>query len=169
MRRVSGHQGGNGPDAGAGAGMQLDDAAMILGRADFFEICDAEQRRVLAHASERRRHRPGTVVYRSGEVPDGAHVLISGTVATTRDGGEDNPFLIHNQGAVLGAMALVLASPRPVTVKAIDAVETLFVPRAAFMALCQRQPELAARAAERIKGDLGLYLSAIDKGKPRAG
>ena len=40
-------------------GMQLDDAATILGRADFFEICDAEQRRLLAFASERKKFRPG--------------------------------------------------------------------------------------------------------------
>ena len=43
--------------------MQLDDAATILGRADFFEVCDAEQRRLLAFASERKRFRPGATIY----------------------------------------------------------------------------------------------------------
>ncbi len=38
--------------------MQLDDAATILARADFFEVCDAEQRRLLAFASERKRTGP---------------------------------------------------------------------------------------------------------------
>lgn len=147
--------------------MQLDDAATILGRADFFEVCDAEQRRLLAFASERKRFRPGAVIYTSGETPEGAHVLISGTVATTRDGGEDNPFLIHDSGAVLGAMALVVAKPRPVTVKAIDAVETLFVPRTAFMKLAQQYPDLAQRAADRIRRELTGYLGAIEQLKPR--
>lgn len=142
--------------------MQLDDAATILGRADFFEICDAEQRRLLAFASERKRYRPGTVLYNSGDVPEGAHVLVSGTVATTQDGLEDNPFLIHESGAVLGAMALVVAKPRPVTVKAVDAVETLFVPRTAFMKLAQQYPDLAARAAVKIRRELTGYLGAIE-------
>ena len=142
--------------------MQLDDAATILGRADFFEVCDAEQRRLLAFASERKKFRPGTVIYASGEVPEGAHVLVSGTVSTTQDGAEDNPFLIHAQGSVLGAMALVVAKPRPVTLKAIDAVETLFVPRAAFMKLANQYPDLAGRAAERIRGELSAYLGAIE-------
>ncbi len=44
-------------------GMQLDDAATILGRADFFEVCDAEQRRLLAFASERKKYRPDAVIY----------------------------------------------------------------------------------------------------------
>jgi CRP-like cAMP-binding protein len=147
--------------------MQLDDAATILGRADFFEVCDAEQRRLLAFASERKRFRPGAVIYQAGDVPEGAHVLISGTVATTREGGEDNPFLIHDTGAVLGAMALVVAKPRPVTVKAVDAVETLFVPRSAFMKLAQQFPDLAQRAADRIRTELTGYLGAIERLKPR--
>ena len=108
--------------------MQLDDAATILAHADFFEVCTQDERRLLAFASERKKYRPGSVIYEAGEVPDGAHVLVSGTVSTTQSGAEDNPFIVHQQGAVLGAMALVVAKARPVTVKAIDSVETLFVP-----------------------------------------
>lgn len=148
-------------------GMQLDDAATILSRADFFEVCDAEQRRLLAFASERKKFRPNAVIYKSGEVPDGAHVLVSGTVATLHEGREDDPYLIHESGSVLGAMALVVAKSRPVTLKAIDSVETLFVPRAAFMKLAQQNPDLAARAADRIRRDLSGYLGAIERLKPR--
>jgi CRP-like cAMP-binding protein len=147
--------------------MQLDDAATILSRADFFEVCDVEQRRLLAFASERKKFRPNTVIYKGGDVPDGAHVLVSGTVATMRDGGENDPYLIHESGAVLGAMALVVAKPRPVTLKAVDSVETLFVPRAAFMKLAQQNPDLAARAADRIRRELTGYLGAIERLKPR--
>lgn len=143
--------------------MQLDDAATILGRADFFEICDAEQRRLLAFASERKRFRPNTVIYASGDTPEGAHVLVSGTVSSTQDGAENNPYLIHDVGAVLGTMGLVVAKPRPVTIKAVDAVETLFVPRTAFMKLATQYPDLAARAADRIRRELTSYLGAIEE------
>jgi CRP-like cAMP-binding protein len=149
--------------------MQLDDAATILSHADFFEVCNAEQRRLLAFASERKKYRPGSVIYQAGEVPEGAHVLVSGTVQTTRLGAEDNPFIVHQQGAVLGAMALVVARPRPVTVKAIDAVETLFVPRNAFMKLAQQYPDLAGRMADRIRRDLTGYLGAIETLRPKIG
>jgi CRP-like cAMP-binding protein len=149
--------------------MQLDDAATILSHADFFEVCNAEQRRLLAFASERKKYRPGSIIYQAGEVPEGAHVLVSGTVQTTQKGVEDNPFIVHQQGAVLGAMALVVARPRPVTVKAIDAVETLFVPRTAFMKLAQQYPDLAARLADRIRHDLSGYLGAIETLRPKIG
>lgn len=147
--------------------MQLDDAATILARADFFEVCNAEQRRLLAFASERKKYRPGAVIYQAGDVPEGAHVLVSGTVATTQQGVEDDPFLVHDAGAVLGVVALVIAKPRPVTVKAVDAVETLFVPRTSFMKLVQQYPDLAARAADRIRQDLSGYVGALESLGPR--
>lgn len=149
--------------------MQLDDAATILGRADFFEVCDAEQRRLLAFASERKRYRPGSVIYAAGDKPTGAHVLISGTIATMQQGGEDNPYLVHAVGAVIGAMSLVVERPRPVTVKAIDAVETLLVPRTAFLKLANQNPDLAARAADRIRSELLGYLGAIEGARGRFG
>ena len=66
-------------------------------------------------------------------------------------------------------MALVVAKARPVTVKAIDSVETLFVPRSAFMKLAQQYPDLAARAADRIRRDLTGYLGAIETVRPKMG
>ncbi len=149
--------------------MQLDDAATILGRAEFFDVCNAEQRRLLAFASERKRYRPGVLIYKVGDDPEGAHVLISGTVASFEDGDEANPFIIHKPGVVLGAMSLVVARPRPVALKAVDTVETLLVPRSAFMKLAKDYPDLAARAAQRIRSELVSYLSAIEKVRPKIG
>ncbi|MEO9228006.1 MAG: cyclic nucleotide-binding domain-containing protein [Devosia sp.] len=149
--------------------MQLDDATTILGRADFFEVCDAEQRRLLAFASERKKYRAGSVLYAAGEVPEGAHVLVAGTLATYQEGDDSNPYVISTVGAVLGAMSLVVAKPRPVTVKAIDNVETLFVPRSAFMKLANQEPGLAARAAERIRRELTGYLNAVEAVRGKIG
>lgn len=149
--------------------MQLDDAATILGGADFFEICTEEQRRLLAFASERKRHSPGAVIYRSGDLPEGAHVLISGTVAVTPDGDNPVPHVVSERAAVFGAMGLIVAKPRPVTVKAIDIVETLLVPRAAFLKLANQFPDLAERAANRIRRELTGYVGAVEKVKDRIG
>lgn len=149
--------------------MQLDDATTILARADFFSVCNAEQRRLLAFASERKKYRPNAIVYEAGDIPEGAHVLVTGTVATYQEGDEANPFVINTTGALLGALSLVVAKPRPVTVKAIDNVETLLVPRAAFMKLANQAPDLAARVADRIREELLGYLGEIEQIKPRIG
>ncbi|WP_072343095.1 cyclic nucleotide-binding domain-containing protein [Devosia enhydra] len=150
--------------------MQLDDVATILGKADFFEICDAEQRRLLAFAAERMRHKPGALIYKVGDTAAGAHVLVSGTVATTADlEGQGDPHVVSKVGTVFGAMALVVAKPRPVTLKSIDYAETLFVPRSAFKKLIDGDPGLAARAASRIREELLSYLGAIAGVRGRIG
>ena len=149
--------------------MQLDDATTILGRADFFTICDAEQRRLLAFASERKKWRPNSVIYQAGDVPEGAHVLVVGTIATYQEGDDANPYVITSQGAVIGAVSLVIAKSRPITVKAVDNVETLFVPRTAFMKLANQAPDLAGRAAERIRVELMGYLGAIEQVRGKIG
>jgi CRP-like cAMP-binding protein len=150
--------------------MQLDDAATILGKADFFEICDAEQRRLLAFAGERQKHRPGALIYKVGDMAGGAHVLMSGTVATTSEAdGTGDPHVVSTPGIVFGAMALVVNKPRPVTLKAIDHAETLFVPRQAFMKLMETDPGLAQRAAGRIRTELMSYLGAIEGLRGRMG
>ena len=141
--------------------MQLDDIAAILLSADFFEICDPDQRRLLAFASERRSHIRGAELYKAGEIADGAHILISGVLSTVPEGGGKG-FEIRQPGSLIGATSLVLAKPRALTIRAVTSSETLFVPRSAFIKLAHQSPELAARAADRIRDELGNYLSSIE-------
>jgi CRP-like cAMP-binding protein len=142
--------------------MQLDDTAKILADAEFFDLCDAEQRRLLAFAAERRKYRPGTVLYASGDIPDGAHVLISGTVTSIQDDSPDTPQLTNRPGSLIGMVSLVIDKPRHITVKAVDSVETVLVPRGAFMKLARQSPDLAARAAQRFRAEMVGYLDVIE-------
>lgn len=140
--------------------MRLDDAAAVLSYADFFEICDDEQKRLLAFASEWRRFGADDVVYKAGDVPQGAHVLISGTLKAKPETGK--PYAISEPGSIVSAMALILDKPRPVTVTAVIDCETLMVPRQAFLKLVEQSPDLAQRAVARIQRDLGNYLGALE-------
>ena len=67
------------------------------------------------------------------------------------------------------ALRITPAKPRPVTVKAIDNVETLLVPRSAFMKLANQAPDLAAKAADRIRQELVGYLGEIERVKAKIG
>lgn len=141
--------------------MQIDDAATILAGADFFEICTEEERRLLAFASERKRHAAGSVLSANGEVPAGAHVLVSGTLSIVPGSGGGRPYVIDTAGSIIGTMALLVARPREVTVTAVTAAETLLVPRHAFMKLANQSPAFARRASERIRRDLVGFVSAV--------
>lgn len=143
--------------------MIRDDAAEALARAEFFDICDDEQRRMLAFAGDLRRFEPDAVLYQAGAVPQGAYVLVEGTLKAKPEGaGAGKPYAISEPGSVVSAMALILARPRPVTITAVTECLALFVPRSAFLKLVQQSPELAQRAVSRIEQDLGNYLGALE-------
>jgi CRP-like cAMP-binding protein len=150
----------------------MDDAAAILARTDFFSMCNDEQRRMLGFASDRRYVEADDVIYQAGDVPEGAHVLVSGTLKARNEGVEaGKPYALSEPGSIVSPMALILDKPRPVTITAVTDCELLFVPRSAFLKLIRQYPDLAQKAAQRIERELSGYLSALDplkrKMKPR--
>jgi CRP-like cAMP-binding protein len=150
--------------------MLLDDTATILAHADFFDICNEEQRRMLAFASERRRFSAGEVIIEPSKVPEGAFVLVNGTIASRpSEADSGQAYETSAQGAVIGTMALMLAKPRPVTVTAISDADTIFVARPSFLKLVQQNPDLAERVAARIRRELGSYIGAIERMRSRMG
>lgn len=143
--------------------MIRDEAAEALAQAEFFDICDDEQRRMLAFASDLRHFDPDAVLYQAGDAPMGAFVLIEGTLKARPEGsGAGKPYAISEPGSVVSAMALILSKPRPVTISAVTEARTLFVPRTAFLKLLQQSPDLAQRAVARVERDLGNYLGALE-------
>lgn len=141
--------------------MIRDEAAEALARAEFFDICDDEQRRMLAFAGDLRRFAADDVLYKAGDMPFGAFVLLSGTLKSTPEG-QGKPHAISEPGSVVSAMALILSKPRPVTIMAVTDCQTLFVPRTAFLKLVQQSPDLAQRAVARVERELGNYLGALE-------
>ncbi len=141
----------------------MDDAAGVLARADFFDICDDEQLRMLGFAGDRKHFAADETIYKAGDVPQGAFVLIEGTIRARHEGAEaGKPYALSEPGSVISPTALILEKPRPVTFTAITDCEMLFVPRTAFLKLLRQNPELAGRAAKRIEQDLGRYMHALE-------
>lgn len=141
----------------------MDDAAGILARADFFDICDDEERRMLGFAGDRQQFAAGDIIYRAGDTPQGAYVLVDGEVKAQHVGAEAGaPYTLSEPGSVISPTALIIAKSKPVTFSAVTECEMLFVPRAAFMKLARQDPDLAQRAATRIQQDLGRYMHALE-------
>ncbi len=142
--------------------MQLDDTAHILGSADFFSICNLEQRRMLAFASDRVRLATGETLFEKGQVTDGAYVLVSGELVAkgTPGTGEKDVAIIH-PGTVMGQLALITRHPRRATIVCVSTAELLLVPRSAFSKLMEQFPDVARRAVELIRNDIGAYVAPL--------
>lgn len=148
--------------------MELDDFTSIIGKAAFFDICDVEQHRLLAFSSEQRSYRAGDILFAEGDAADGAYILVRGSVAISDDQLKaKKTYGVSGPNAMIGELSLVLDRPLRKTATAVTNVESLFVPRLAFLKLMRQYPELAALAAARIQDDLGSYLGALDRFRPR--
>lgn len=142
--------------------MELDDFVSVLEKAPFFSVCDEEQLRLIAFASEKRSVRAGESLFAKGMPADGAYVLISGMVRVLGDeSGSAKGRLVEDRGTVIGELGLMLDRPRRARVKAVTDAQLLFVPRTAFTRLLQQYPDLAARVADQLQGDLDSFLGAV--------
>lgn len=149
--------------------MQLDDTAHILGSADFFSICNLEQRRMLAFASERKQFEAGSVLFNAGDVTSGAYVLISGELVSKDNDALDAEVVhISQPGTVIAELALIAEHPRRSSVVCETNVELLAVPRSAFGKLMEEFPDVASRAMELIRNDIGKFVSSLEGAGIRA-
>lgn len=147
--------------------MQLEDAAAILSDADFFNMCTAEQRRILAFSAERRVLKKGDVLFRRGDVVDGAFVLMSGELLSTDDRSEADGSLISEYGAVIAELALLTKHPRRATIKAKSDAELLYVSRDVFMKLVEQYPDLADQVRYHVSSKLNEFVRPITNAVPK--
>lgn len=139
--------------------MRLHDVAEVIDHAEFFTICSAEQRRMLAFASERIAVKPEEVLFRKGDVPRGAYVLMSGEFTSQDDRGVQSE--ISQPGTMIAELALLTQHPRRAKLTARVHSEVLLVPRESFLKLVQQFPEVAHKAKDRIKADLEGFVRPI--------
>lgn len=150
--------------------MELDESIAVFGSMELFEDFDDEQLRLLAFVSETRDLEPGDVIYAAGDAPNGAYLLVSGSLEARHDERHDSrPSAIYriSPPALVGEMGLVLTRPRATTIVVRTRARVLFVPREPFMKLLRSDPDLAASVADKIRAELARYLGAIEQLKSR--
>ncbi|WP_442754375.1 cyclic nucleotide-binding domain-containing protein [Methylocystis sp. JAN1] len=128
--------------------MTLDDDIDNLTRIPLFAIFETGALRNLAFASETGLLRAGDILFRRGEESDGGYILTMGSVAlTTHDDGRPANHVLR-PWALIGEMALVAPSLRPVTALALEPTTVLKINRTIFHQILEQHPATAARARD---------------------
>jgi CRP/FNR family transcriptional regulator, cyclic AMP receptor protein len=98
----------------------------------------------LAAGARTRRYRRGEVIFRQGDPGDALHILLSGRVkiSSPSDTGVEAILTTLLPGEWFGALALLDGAPRSASATAVDAVETLVLPRARFRQLVDDVPSI---------------------------
>ncbi|HEX2193775.1 MAG TPA: Crp/Fnr family transcriptional regulator [Candidatus Limnocylindria bacterium] len=102
---------------------------------------------VLADVGRRLRHRHfrrNEVIFHQGDPGDALHVITSGSVKIVLPSpdGEEAIIATLRSGDFFGELSLLDGEPRSATAVAVEATETLSLPRAVFRELLDQHPEL---------------------------
>jgi len=129
--------------------MTFADELANLSRIPLFAVFDQGSLNALAFRSETRVLRTGDLLFRREDVSDGGFILTAGAVELYAR--EDSaPSLIVRPWTLIGEMALIVDSPRPVTAIAAEPSTVLKIARPQFLDLLARQPQTALRVRELL-------------------
>jgi CRP-like cAMP-binding protein len=135
--------------------LQIDFVTDALGRCRLFSGMDVPSLQAIARTLRGRRFRRGEVLFHEGDPGDALFVVASGAVKVVvpSEDGEEAILATLRRGDFLGELALLDGAPRSASAVALEATETLALPREQFRALVASEPAirdalLAAVAAE---------------------
>jgi len=124
----------------------MDDTFAIdaLARCPLFEHADRPILQSLANRLRRRRFRRNEVIFHQGDPGDSLHVVAVGAVKIVLPSAEGEEAIIATlrPGDFFGELALLDGAPRSATATALEASETLVLPRDVFRELLDTLPGL---------------------------
>lgn len=124
-----------------------------LTRIPLFAIFEAGALRKLALSSETRLFRSGDTLFRRGEESDGGYILAMGSVGLLPHD-DRPPTHILRPWALIGETALVAASRRPVTARAMEPTTALKIGRGLFHQILEQYPATASRTRDFFRDRL---------------
>ncbi len=133
---------------------------MLIRQVPIFAQLDADDLEELATIVEERRIDAGRDLFREGDSGDAVYLVVKGQVRVYVGGGNgaaETTIAELGPGACIGEMAVLDASPRSASVRALERVRALRVPGEGFKRLLGERPEMSeAIVAELVRRMRGL-------------
>jgi CRP-like cAMP-binding protein len=147
-----------------------DDIALLHG-VPTLALLGREPLRILAIGAENRYVNDGEVLFREGDVADGGYVVQEGSfrLESARPGNAARTTVV-GPGTLLGELALMTETRRPLTATAQEPSSVIRIPRQLFLRMLDGYPDLAyrlreamaARAIEMV-GELGFVRGLLQQ------
>jgi hypothetical protein len=139
---------------------------MLIRQVPIFAELDAEDLEELASIVEERRLNANKDLFKEGDVGDAVYLIVKGRVRVFVGGGERAERTINElgPGACIGEMAVLDASPRSASVRALEPTRALRVPGEGFKRVMSERPEMSeAIVAELVRRMRGMMAQAAAK------
>ena len=107
--------------------------------------------RFIAIGAEAKHLKSGEVLFEAGDAADGGYVIQDDTLKLALPKADpSDPGITAGAGVLLGELALVTETRRPVTAMAIEPTTVLRIPRSLFRKVLDGFPEAAVQMRNRI-------------------
>lgn len=144
--------------------MSLEDDVRSLSRNPTLALLDHDALRQLAVGAETRRLRKGDILFRRDEASDGGYVLVTGTIAL--DPSDTHAFgqaaHIVRPPTLIGDMALLTKTRRPVTAVAREQSTVIKISRNLFLRVLNESPRSAERLRRELSERLVSFMDELD-------
>jgi CRP-like cAMP-binding protein len=130
--------------------------------------------RILAIGAENRYVHSGEVLFNAGDAADAGYVVQEGSFSLAPRASQGSETITVGPGTLLGELAMLTDTTRPITAKALEPATVLRIPRTLFLKMLEGFPEAAARLrddmtsrANRSARDMYLVRSVLDISEKR--
>ena len=131
--------------------MTIEDDIFFLERLTIFGPLGFSALQILAIGSETKELAPGEVLFTAGEAADGGYIVQVGALLLDLPGADPSePDIVVGPGTLLGELALVTETKRPVTATAIEPSTVMRISRSLFRKVLEGFPDAARLMRDRI-------------------
>jgi CRP-like cAMP-binding protein len=124
--------------------MSIEDDIAFLERVPTLALLGRDALRILAIGAESRYLHDGNVLFTQGEPADAGYVVQEGLLSLGPVRGKAEPLTV-GPGTLLGELALLTETMRPVTATAVEPSTVIRIPRMLFLKMLEGYPEAALR------------------------
>ena len=132
--------------------MTIEDDIVFLERVPALAVLGRDALRIIAIGAENRYVHEGTTLFAEGEDADAAYVVQEGSFDLMAD--KNGAATVAERGALIGEIALLTETKRPVTAVAREPSSVVRIPRQLFLKTLEGYPDAALRMRDAIAGRL---------------
>jgi CRP-like cAMP-binding protein len=131
----------------------------------FFSGVDAAILESVRRGMRTRRFRRGEVIFHQGDPGDALFIVTSGAIKITlpSESGDEAILTTLRAGDVFGELALLDGAPRSATATALEATETLILPREQFRELLATEPAIRDAILAALAGELRRLTNHVEE------
>ena len=130
--------------------MTIEDDIAFLERVPALTVLGRDALRIIAIGAENRYVHEGNTLFAEGEDADSAYVVQEGSFDLVAD--KNGAASVAERGALIGEIALLTETKRPVTAVAREPSSVVRIPRQLFLKTLEGYPDAALRMRDAIAG-----------------